>query len=704
MPNFIPHLLLTAANSKQDLPSLADEFEGINRHLRKAVEKQLCKIEERSNLKIDDLPEIFHDTHFQNKISIFHYAGHAGNQQIDTLFTEGLAKLLSTQKNLVLIFLNACSTAEQLPYFLEKTQQIPCIIVTNKDIEDAIASRFAVHFYSSLGIGDTIEVAFKKAMGFIKTEHGNQVFRKLFKHKQNDSAPAIPWQIHFNNPAFKDWNLAKAADKPLASLPYLVFEKRDLPDVPFIGLQYYTEEYTPIFFGRGYEISDLYYKVVDKTDHPIVLLCGQSGVGKSSLLSSGLLPRLRNSFHCPSEHYIRRNQQKGFHSVFEEVLETKTKENLQEKWMQIEADNKKPLLLVLDQVEEIFTSQAKEGEKEAFFQQLQSLFSRENEHKELKGKLIISFRKEYLAEMKKALKESNIPHQSEYFVETLNKKNIVEAIRGLALPPYSQQLNQIIQEKYQLTIEEELAELIADHLLKDDKSAIAPSLQILLTQLWKEVENQPQKVFTKNLYRSLEAKTLEEYLDKQLQELGNWNKNYLESGFALSILKQHTTEEITAGEYVLQDAIADFERERAVKEVINKLRELYLLTDLKNSTSRLSHDTLAKYVHKKFNKHLYPAQKAKSILATRLQTQEGLLTVEELAIIEAGKLGMTKLDEREEELIAKSKDYHKTQARNRNIKRYGGIFLLIVFILFAGPFISVSFLWVFLLVVLMYYI
>ena len=61
----------------------------------------------------------------------------------------------------------------------------------------------------------------------------------------------------------------------------------DLPD-PFKHLTYFTEKDAEVFFGRGYQIRVLYG--ADGNGPPILLL-HDSGVGKSSLLDAGLVPR-----------------------------------------------------------------------------------------------------------------------------------------------------------------------------------------------------------------------------------------------------------------------------------------------------------------------------------------------------------------------------------------------------------------------------
>ena len=82
----------------------------------------------------------------------------------------------------------------------------------------------------------------------------------------------------------------------------------DLPESPYRQLNWYGREHAELFCGRGQEIRDLYQLVTESATAPIILLYGQSGVGKSSLLAAGLLPRLEPDY---AVYYLRRDQSKG---------------------------------------------------------------------------------------------------------------------------------------------------------------------------------------------------------------------------------------------------------------------------------------------------------------------------------------------------------------------------------------------------------
>ncbi len=69
---------------------------------------------------------------------------------------------------------------------------------------------------------------------------------------------------------------------------------------PWLGLASFTEETRAYFYGRDEEVAELARRVQRKL---LTVLFGQSGLGKTSILRAGLVPRLRSQGYCPI--YVR---------------------------------------------------------------------------------------------------------------------------------------------------------------------------------------------------------------------------------------------------------------------------------------------------------------------------------------------------------------------------------------------------------------
>ena len=93
-----------------------------------------------------------------------------------------------------------------------------------------------------------------------------------------------------------------AAHEPryVARTPTVAAQVAVDPENPWLGLSSYTEETRAYFHGRDDEAAELARRVQRKL---LTVLFGQSGLGKTSLLRAGLVPRLRGEGYCPV--YVR---------------------------------------------------------------------------------------------------------------------------------------------------------------------------------------------------------------------------------------------------------------------------------------------------------------------------------------------------------------------------------------------------------------
>ena len=265
-----------------------------------------------------------------------------------------------------------------------------------------------------------------------------------------------------------------------------------------------------------------------------------------------------------------------------------------------------------------------------------------------RGKLVLGFRKEWLAEIDRRFAEAKLP-RAKVFLKPLDRRGIIQAIRGPARPGR-------LQRQYRLSIDDGLAEVIAENLLADAGSAVAPTLQVLLTKMWDRARqaNPDQPRFDRVLYESLKAEgyLLKDVLDECLKAIGGWNPTVERSGLALDVLVYHTTDLGTASQHTRAELSARYAHQADVLEpLIGVCKDHYLLLevepDLDSPTlsTRLAHDLLAPLVQQRFRRSIAPGQRARRLLENRVPEWEGdktgpVLDRADLATVQEGAAGM----------------------------------------------------------------
>jgi len=452
---------------------------------------------------------------------------------------------------------------------------------------------------------------------------------KEFKQDLLSLIPLIEPYIELNN--------------PLKDLP-LDNERYSYPQgSPFKGLDFFRQEDARIFFGRGHEIRKLYNKL---RNNKILMLYGQSGCGKSSLLFAGLKPRMENKEW--DINYIRREPNINFIEKFNSTILSYTTSPNQ--------------LIIIDQVEEIFTNpnvtlQSSESEL------LQLLASIRNA-KEKNINVILSFRKEFLADIRKYF--GDLPFE-DFYLEPLQTKGVLEAIRGITL------LHEA-SDNYELKfVDDEVPIAIAQVVLGDEESQVAPLLQILLRKMWDQVAKNRPRIFSKKLLKEVKSNNLNELVNDQIMAIKDFIPE-IQSGLVLDILYFFTTTRGTSASRS-RDELIDYYDHPDILKIITELKNKYLLSDISleniNST-RLAHDALAPFIRELYGQSTLPGQRAARLLDSKKLDLESGSVVEfnkpDLYIIESGKIGMRKFTESELLVINKSKKSHlKEKIKKRSI-------------------------------------
>lgn len=238
---------------------------------------------------------------------------------------------------------------------------------------------------------------------------------------------------------------------------------------PYRGLRHYQESDAALFFGRSDEIAEARRDIEDLivSEKPRWLfVMGASGTGKSSLVGAGIVPALQKA--------QRTKEAKPWH-----VVRTRARAGIEAINNALQDRGDKPLLLIIDQFEEIFTDISDKEARKAFVQKIWSLVT----DKESVVTAIATLRIDYLARCGEVvLPDGNY----------LDKLATAEEQRIFLHRMSADQLRAVIEGPAEWA-GLEFAEGVVDRLVKDagEEPGALPLLQIALEKIWENRSRGP---------------------------------------------------------------------------------------------------------------------------------------------------------------------------------------------------------------------
>ena len=641
MPADRPVVFLAFADARSDLSSLKVEGWSLKDQFDELKQRGVIAdvvVEEKASL--ERIYSVFQK--YRDRIALFHFGGHADGDRLllqsafepRPAYAEGLATLLGQQRGLKLVFLNGCSTRPQVKRLLDAGA--PAVIATARPIDDAVATEFAVAFYQALTTGYSDEnrkitggcslaMAFAQAEGLSKTARGGKsrdFVAATPSHEEVTDDDGFPWVVQYRKGSehVERWNLFE--DNPLFGLPGLPADI-GWPVEPYRNLEYFQRDHAQIFFGRGRAIRELYDLLTlpaGSAEARLIFYYGQTGVGKTSVLAAGLLPRVEALF---ATRYCRRSAQEGLLGTLRATLAPGGAKpfDLGAAWLEIEDKARRPLLIVLDQAEEAFTRPRAElrpqDEVRDLFEAVREAFAPTRTERP-QGRLILGFRKEWLAEFNEIRKESKLDIKP-MMLDPLDRPGVVQAIEGpaehfgLVISPDRNRV-----ELGETTLAEFMTDGLFDTLADpqtEQESPIAPTLQILLSRMWQEA-NDPKRLrgrptFDRALYQDLKGKgfKLDEVIQEQFGKIAEVEglREAVEKGLLLDLLEAFTTHEGTADTHTRQQIHDRYPHQPAERldALLEACQNRYLLAHVgvgadDSSAYRLTHDTLAPLLRERF--------------------------------------------------------------------------------------------------------
>lgn len=136
----------------------------------------------------------------------------------------------------------------------------------------------------------------------------------------------------------------------------VVLPEYELPENPFIRFEPFTKQMAELFFGRENETKELFDKIVNDTDIRTTLVFGPIGVGKTSLVQAGLLPRLDLLFKTS---YLACSREMFSDPLFQKMLLSDPEKDsssllLELAFSHITLKPEERKIIIIDQLEELF--------------------------------------------------------------------------------------------------------------------------------------------------------------------------------------------------------------------------------------------------------------------------------------------------------------------------------------------------------------
>lgn len=664
--------------------------------------------------------------------------------------SEGLVSFLGRQQGLQLVFLNGCHTEQLATRLLEAgvPAVIGTHTAINDRIATRLAIRFYQGLGSGLTVEraflDAVDsIRMSPQGGSLRSLYWEQLEANLpgdvpwsLQHASGRES-ALQWSLALNDPLLGLPDLP--ADIDLPEQPFVFFQRyrreharvffgrsrhiRALYDrIEQVGsppvillhgqsgagksslfeaglLPRLEARYVPLYIRRDQSLVRSLRKALVQVSERYV---GQENTQRTSSLDTttlrGLLEQIDEVLadgQLPSDPEVQQDLRmlSGLRRLADSDGESQARlpdlpedANLLARWRWVETVAARPLIVVLDQVEEAFIQETDPQEWTDFVQVLVGVFG--NPAMAPKGKLILGYRKEYHPEVLTGLQVAGIPRH-EIFLPVLTRPEVEEVVAGLAQP-----LRKDLQQQYQLEVETGLPRLIAADLLGDVSASVAPVLQILLTHMWQTVAllDPDRRIFSEALYLELKQQglLLRDFFLQQEARLTEDFPEEIAEGLHLDLLYHHTTATGTSKTHQKEAVLDTYGTSSArIAALVAACETHFLLRSGENSLS-LAHDTLAPVVRAAYEHSDLPGQRARRILESRIQgaetasnLKEWVLDRRDLAQVHAGKRGMRNWTEQETGLVQAS-EVRERQRKQGNYLIRAAVWVLLLGMLGVG--------------------
>ncbi|MDM8517157.1 ATP-binding protein [Desulfobacterales bacterium HSG16] len=283
---------------------------------------------------------------------------------------------------------------------------------------------------------------------------------------------------------FNNWTVLKQSPvKLLEELVLRIPEKAEKPLrkevasiqlikhlIPYKYLDYYDFEDKDIFFGRDDDIENIFREIMAASNR-MTILCGRSGVGKTSLVKAGLMPKTEKNTNMAALYTrLGSDPEESIAIALQTLLNIKKSEHSSEYDVKemLKHDLKKhhrEILIFIDQFEEVIIKSGMQV-LNSFFFSLRNWISTPD----IGVRIILIIREDYLGKLANHQKQFPGLHETVWRLDDLTYESASEAIIKPA-------------EKCGLKVEDEFVESLLNDLSPD--RILPVNLQIVCDRIYK---------------------------------------------------------------------------------------------------------------------------------------------------------------------------------------------------------------------------
>ena len=260
-----------------------------------------------------------------------------------------------------------------------------------------------------------------------------------------------------------------------------------LPDQPYRFLRPFSAASQSIFFGRDRDMASFSDLWLSQDPSAMLVLTGASGVGKTSFLSARVLPWLEATGH----RLLRvRGTRRPLVQVANQAARelgtpgvSRDEDSLPALLDSLLQQDDQPIVLVLDQLEEVLTTGRTEDSR-----RLQAGLAGVLAASDGRVRAILSLREDYLGSMLRTLHPLPVDLQARTLpLRPLDRDDLLAALVGPGNPEAPVRYPRF-------SFEEGLAPRIVEDLLSDRAGEVAPRVQLVGSRLWEMVEGDPDPI------------------------------------------------------------------------------------------------------------------------------------------------------------------------------------------------------------------